>query len=36
VEIGAALGLVPNTVAPHIRRVRAVLRKALKKWGGSP
>jgi RNA polymerase sigma factor (sigma-70 family) len=33
VEIGAALGLMPNTVATHIRRVRAMFRKALKKRG---
>jgi RNA polymerase sigma factor (sigma-70 family) len=31
VEIGATLGLVPGTVATHIRRVRAAFRKALKK-----
>jgi DNA-binding CsgD family transcriptional regulator len=33
VEIGAALGLLPATVATHIRRVRAAFRKALKKRG---
>jgi DNA-binding CsgD family transcriptional regulator len=33
VEIGAALGLVPDTVATHIRRVRAAFRKALRKRG---
>jgi DNA-binding CsgD family transcriptional regulator len=33
VEIGAKLGLVPDTVATHIRRARAVFRKALQKRG---
>ena len=31
VEIGAALGLVPDTVATHLRRVRAAFGKALQK-----
>ena len=33
VEIGAALGLVPDTVATHLRRARAAFSKALQKRG---